>query len=274
MIYSIGGKIVQIFTDDKKMYSFDFDKNGFPAFTEKNVELINFLIDNDSNYRYDADSQNLNSTYNMIKKFGETYNIDELEQIISKIDVQNSTHQASEGSNGGNKGRRITAEYISNIENLYERLRNEDAELVNEIAEAIPTRYTFSFASKYCTYMSRYLFDADGYSIYDFILCNILPYYAWVYLGENHKANTKSKVASEYGARGKGDYKGYRNLIDRIRMKSEAFTGYNIKRVDFDHLLWYYFKGDRDVKSINGDIIYSSRITRALNMVGNNDSRL
>lgn len=265
---------MEIFTDDRRRYSFDIDKNGFPALTRKNVELINFLIDNDSNYRYDADPQNADSTYNVIRKFGETYKVDELEKIITKIDLQNSTHQASEGSRGGNRGRIITAEYISNIENLYERLKNEDAELVNEIAKAIPTRYTFSFASKYCTYMSRYLFEADGYSIYDLILCNILPYYAWVYLGENHKANRNSKVASEYGMKGNGDYKGYRDLIDRIRMKSNELTGYSIRRVDFDHLLWYYFKGDRDVKDTIGNIIYSSRITRALRIVGNDDSRL
>lgn len=266
--------IMEIFTNYKRMYSFDVDKNGFPALTEKNVELINFLIDNDSNYRYDADPQNADSTYNMIKKIGETHNVDMIEKIITKIDLQNSTHQASEGSAGGNRGRSITAEYISNIEDLYERLRNEDAELVNEIAKAIPTRYTFSFASKYCTYMSRYLFDADGYSIYDLILCNILPYYAWVYLGENHKSNKNSKVASEYGTKDNGDYQGYRDLIDRIRMKSKELTGYSIRRVDFDHLLWYYFKGDRDAKDDNGNIIYRSRITRALCMVGNNDSRL
>lgn len=265
---------MKIFTDDKKIYSFDVDKNGFPVLTEKNVDLINFLIDNDSNYRYDADPLNVDSTYNIIKKFGRTYNINELEKIVTKIDLQNSTHQSSEGPNGGNKGRNITAQYISNIDNLYERIKNEDAELVNEIAEAIPTRYTFSFASKYCTYISRYLFDADGYSIYDLILCNILPYYVWVYLGENHKSNKKSKVASEYGTKWKGDYKGYRDLIDRIRMKSNELIGYSICREDFDHLLWYYFKGDRDIKDNIGNIIHESRITRALNLVGKETSRL
>lgn len=256
-------------------FEFDLDKNGFPALTEKNVALIDFLIENDSNYRYDADSNNADSTYNLIRSCGETFDYENILKIVTKVDLQNSTHQASEGSKGGNKGRELTAAFISKIDDFYGRLKNEDPLLVNEIAKAIPTRYTFSFASKYCNYMSRYLLDGDGYSIYDKIICDILPYYAWIYLGEKYKAQKKSIVAKKFGEKDKGDYAGYRDLIDNIRSKAFEITGYMIHRVDFDHLLWYYFKGDTDVvEKESGKLIYKSRITRALELVGNPSSRL
>jgi len=142
--------------------------------------------------------------------------------------------------------------------------------LVNQIAGAIPGRYTFSFASKYCTYWSRYLLEADGYSIYDKILREILPYYAWVYIGENHMARKQSKIEKEFGQRNRGDYLGYRNLIDRIRREVECRTGYAITRKDFDHLLWYYYKGDADIKEKGSNILlHKSRTTVALEFVGN-----
>lgn len=263
---------MEIRQEKNKVYSFDMDKNGFPALTQKNVDLVNFLIDNDSNYRYDADPENNDSTYNLIKNSKETRDVEIIKKIVKKIDKQNSTHQASEGAKGGGDGINITASYISEIDNLYGRLKEEDPTLVNEIAKAIPTRYTFSFASKYCNYMSRYLFDADGYSIYDDILCKILPYYAWVYIKENHKAQKKSKIAKTFAAKDKGDYKGYRDLIDRIRQKAFEETGYKIGRVDFDHLLWYYYKGDRDIKNDEGDLVYESRITQAMKCVGEEES--
>lgn len=65
-----------------------------------------------------------------------------------------------------------------------------DASLVDEIAKALYKSdgggpYTFSFASKFCTFVSNALYDNDKYSIYDKVLNNVLPYYAWAYLGKD-----------------------------------------------------------------------------------------
>lgn len=35
----------------KNKYQFDLDSNGILALTEKNVALIHFIVENDSNYR-------------------------------------------------------------------------------------------------------------------------------------------------------------------------------------------------------------------------------
>ena len=257
-------------------YKFDVDKNGLLALTSGNVDRINFIIENDSNYRSDMDPENKESTYNYIRNHPYTRDYEVILGIVERIDIQNSTHQASSGvKQGDNRGREITAQFICDLPDFYERLKNEDAGLVNQIAGAIPGRYTFSFASKYCTYWSRYLLEADGYSIYDKILREILPYYAWVYIGENHMARKQSKIEKEFGQRNRGDYLGYRNLIDRIRREVECRTGYAITRKDFDHLLWYYYKGDADIKEKGSKILlHKSRTTVALEFVGNERSRL
>jgi len=262
-------------------YHFDMDHNGFPAFTEENVKRINFILENDSNYRFD-DEKHPDSACYCIKKLknpeSELQNKDVILEIVKRIDKQNSTRQSSMGpkkNDGKKNGRDQTAEHIKDIKNFYRRLGEGDAKLVQEIAESIKTRYTFSFASKYCTYVSRYLFEGDkekedGYCIYDKILCDILPYYAWVYLEENYKARSRSKIDEEF----RGDYEKYRNLIDRIRKSSKAITDYEISRKDFDHLLWYYFKGDRDIREgKRGKIIYKSRITKALELVPPRDRK-
>lgn len=148
---------------------------------------------------------------------------------------------------------------------------------MNEIAKALfqeegDGRYTFSFASKFCTYVSQALYQTDAYSVYDKVLHDILPYYAWAYLGERrYFAKKKSRVDVEFGIKKRedGSYQRYRDFIDAIRRRSEELTGYPISRRDFDLLLWYYFKGDRDiVDKTTKEKLYTSRTTRALAHIG------
>lgn len=254
-----------------KPYEWDLDKNHFPKFTQKNECIARFLIDNDSNYRIAGDEFD-SSTKKCVEEVGETLKLNELEKIVTSIDKQNSTHQASEGIKGGGNGREKTAKYIKNkVQNLYGRLKSGDPNLVNEIAKALlPGRYTFSFASKFCTYVSRYLYNSDKYSIYDTVLCNALPYYAWVYLGEVYIAKKKS-IINKFGMKNNGDYKGYKDLIDRIRKKSMNEIGYKISREGFDSIVWYYFKGEKDLYD---EYRYKSRITKSLELVGREDSKL
>lgn len=266
-------------------YKFDLDANGILALTEENVARINFIIDNDSNYRLFSDMDNLNSIGRYIadRKNVTPWNVDEILHIVTEIDKQNSTHQDSIGikkdannpTARNNGGRQKTAEYIYNIRGLYERLENGDASLVNDIAKALYRidgggRYTFSFASKFCTYVSQALYNSDEYSIYDKVVSDILPYYAWAYLGKDcYFGRTKSKISKVFGIDDKsGDYESYRKLIDSIRYRNKELTGYLILRKDFDHLLWYYFKGDRDLKDDKTKrTLHISRTTLALNYI-------
>lgn len=287
-----GVNVHKNFTFSEDPYEFDIDKNGFPALTTKNVVLIEFIIKHDSNYR-PLDEEGDDSISLTIKN---NYPHD-IQKIVNEIDKSNSTHLASLGK--GRKvddtpeqhdGRIITANYIVGIKNFEERLAKRDLNLVRDIAVHDSSFcYTLSFASKYCTYMARALFkgksEADNYCIFDKVICDILPYYAWVYLGEKHTRplRTKSKrdntdqndstaetkiistIKEEFGARnGKQSYSDYCRLIDDIRDKSKELSrdGYHISRKDFDHLLWYYFKGN------------NPKVLEAIKLVGDDKARL
>lgn len=295
---NITAKVSKNFDIKEYPYAFDVDRNGFPALTPQNIERINFIIHHDSNYRplkedgSDSISETIKSRIRKNKNIDDySCDYDDILAVVRIIDKLNSTRQSSLGPKikGGKGqesekelGRKITAYYISTIENFYKRLEEGDPKLVDDIAKnaispestkkAIEagkieesgwneekinsvSRYTFSFASKYCTYMARAIFEGkngeDGYCIFDKVMCDILPYYAWVYLKENHLKKKRSKIPEEFAAKGNGNYEGYRKLIDRIIQRAELLFGreypkdpfYRISRKDFDHLLWYYFKG-------------------------------
>lgn len=286
-------------------YKFDIDLIGALALTKNNVERIEFLIGNDSDYRDetsdekqsgDIESEETQSDEDpkTVAKFlsknphvwdmkNDESKVELIEKLVAIIDKANSTHQSSEGPKGeeqqkkeGNFGRERTARYIAKIDDFKNRINDCDPELVDEIAKnaisddqlygmsakyVLGGRYTFSFASKFCTYVSREISpEADAYSIYDKVVRTILPYYAFVYLGDSEITKLDwnkdlkpskdpyylfgSKDKFGKNVKGKWDYEEYANLIGKIIEANERLTGKNISRKDFDHLLWYYYKGN------------------------------
>ena len=247
--------------------AFEMDKNCFPELTAKNVALINFIIKHDSNYRPLNDEGDDSISLTIENNYPNN-----IQKIVDEIDKSNSTHLASLGK--GRKvsdtplrknGRIIAAEYIMGINDFEDRLAQRDLNLVSDIA-LHNYNYTISFASKYCTYMARALYKndkerSDNYCIFDKVICDILPYYAWYYLGKDEYARLSkprsnieespadykvvSRIKDVFGTKeSKQGYPGYCELIDNIRKKAKELSidGYHISRKDFDHLLWYYFK--------------------------------
>lgn len=226
----------------KSILNFDLDENNALDITEKNIELIKFILKNDKKYMSEFSEEN-NHIKNFIIDHKKTTDKEEILQIVKLIDKENSTHQNISGKNkGDNRGYEITAEKICKIVNFYKDLENGKPELVNKIAKSIDTRYTYSFASKYCSYMSRYLFNKDNYSIYDNVINNILPYYAYIYVDEYYIAKKCSNINTVFFNKQNGDYKKYQNLIDRIIEKVNEKKHFTISRKDFDYLLWGYYK--------------------------------
>ena len=265
--------------EEKKLLEFDYidkDKN-FIGLTRKNAELIEFIIQNDSNYRSDNDKNNKESTVNLVEKYEKNPTDDNLKKIIKSIDKQNSTHLSVDD------GLTKTTEYIYYTigqKRLAERLKNGDITLVDDIAEnALENkRYIISFASKFCTYMSRYMYNKDNFSIYDKVIKNILPYYYYKYVNKNIKykiennkkltiIDTNNKKNEEN--KKKKSYGDYNKLIIDI-LKSEEVVKEKISRKDLDHILWYYYKGDKDKKDKKDNIYYESRITRAIKSMNEN----
>ena len=98
-------------------YEFDTDQNGFPTFTQKNIDFLNGILRYDSNYSTSSDKNTpeYQSSYTGIleqddffdfsasassTKLDELGNpIDNLYRVIVSIDKINSTHLSSEGNN-------------------------------------------------------------------------------------------------------------------------------------------------------------------------------
>ena len=143
----------------------------------------------------------------------------------------------------------IMAERLSEVDNLIERLRIGDPELVVAISGFVPGWNKFSFASKFCAYMCRYLFAdgnaADNYAIYDGVLADMLPYYALKYGNTERRPflnrNSKSTIETEFRKTRK--YKEYRDLIDEILDGVYYQKGIRLSREEFDSMIWYYYKG-------------------------------
>ena len=160
-----------------------------------------------------------------------------IENIIIAVDNENSTHL-----NSDKMGRKVVKDRILSLSRLElkELLKNEKKEY--KLLSFIQTpqykveKNHFSFATKFCNYVSLILFEgtefADNYSIYDNVLRKSLSKYIKRYLNLN--VNEKSF---------ENNYKKYIGYIDSIRKKAEDLYGKKISRNGFDHLLWYYHKG-------------------------------
>ena len=260
----------------KCVYEFDTDQNGFPTFTKKNLEFLNAILHYDSPYSVFSDemTSEYRDSYAGIFESEDFFDfpasesldecdelgnpVDDLYRAIVSLDTLNSTHLSSEGKGGGNKGRAKVAAKIREYggKNLKNALEKGDIEIVGMIADRnVGGKHNFSFASKFCAYASLHALKKDNYCIYDEILQSILPYYAWMYVDDPkidctilYKRVTGKTTRNEslvYQYKEKGDYKAYRELIDAIIAGIKNKIGVEISYADFDHMLWYYFKGSK-----------------------------
>lgn len=234
-------------TDDP--YVFDTDENGCPVFTQKNILFLSALIKQDSVYNATEDvlHPEYNNTYAAMLKDGLPRDRDKLIDIVKSIDKINSTHLASEGRSGGNKGIEKAVDKILAINNLELRLKARDDKLVNEIAQ-LENKNNFSFATKFCAYVSIFAYGADNYCIYDTVVQEILPYYAFLYTEygfykDYYKINRYKNKQSRVEELCRGDYEKYRRLVDRIITGIKTVHGIDVPYKVFDLMLWYNFKG-------------------------------
>lgn len=64
---------------------------------------------------------------------------------------------------------------ITNQNNLLKQIEEGDLSVVDILSRAVNGVSKLSFASKFCSYVARYQFNSDAYSIYDNIIQGILP---------------------------------------------------------------------------------------------------
>lgn len=233
------------------MPKLDYLDRKFIDFTQNNIELIDFCLSIDSSYRDAFNPTSIGSSAYLITNEW-SFDKDTIKNICERIDKENSTHLAVSGHNkGDNKGVDAVVKKILDIADFETRLKKEDAELVNEIAKAVPKISKFSFASKFCTYVSIYKDkNPNAYSIYDKVISEILPYYEWKFLHttKNAQKNRNKKVVStietDFAKKGSFNYDGYNKLIGQIIEAINKEKKLTIDRLTFDRMLWYYYKGD------------------------------
>jgi hypothetical protein len=235
--------------------------DGLLDLTSENVAKVEAMIRYDSAYRKASSADSApnkkykGSTPYWIKQFSDLIKsspIDEQEyknlirKIVESVDRENSTHL-----NSDKVGIVEISDRICSYEpkELIELLRKPtpDYKLIKNIS--LPThptgkshkgndykaRINFSFATKFCHYMAINLFagesEADNFSIYDNVLDKAIRLYKddEVPGNKHHK-----KIVFE------GNYETYINFIDDIILQ----RGNEISRNGFDHLLWYYYKGE------------------------------
>lgn len=241
------------------------ENTRFIELNSHNYEILNYICTKvDSSYRNNFNPDNNISAWHKIKNY--SYDLDWLQsreivyEVCETIDRENSTHLAVSGFYGriGNNpnpknacGIAQMTDYIVGYKGLLGRIKNGDGSVVNDLAKAVTwekgTISKFSFASKFCTYVSRYQFDDDQYCIYDNIIQAVLPYYIYVYcdsgLALQYLRGNRSIV---HRFRDGYDYNGYRNLVDSV-IDASPLKNSNNPRQKIDLLLWYYYKGDVDL---------------------------
>lgn len=234
----------------KDAQGFELDKNDFVMLTKTNAKIAQDKVNASAK---DGDGKKSSKTrktlsaireddwakndlYQLIQNESQKKFSDGFLDIVKKINDTNSTRLSNEEQD-------CFANYISkNKDEILEQIKLGKVEVVNDLAKAgsdtSKKRHNFSFASKFCTYISRYLFnECDRFTPYDNVLQNILPYYAWVYCGDKTVENFKKNQESGYG--------NYINLIRRIIARASKIYGENQKLSlkEFDRLLWYKYKG-------------------------------
>ena len=230
--------------------------------TKDNVAKVESIIRTDSNYSSFKEANYDNDKYSpyWIKEMGKyllnpkkgasTHSFEEIvKNVVEKIDKENGTHLMADCEKD-KKGtiKKSARDFMKDKiiacnknKTLLNYLKNPDFSKENLIdILSAPTKFEngkgrrhLSFASKFCHYSCYHLFsgekEQDNYSIYDRYVREALPFYLKKYEIKNIKITDKST------------YKEYQQAIDAILDKADE----KISRNGFDHLVWYYFKGDR-----------------------------
>lgn len=156
-------------------------------------------------------------------KFPNNTNLTIVAMKVGLIDITNSTNISRYKS-------KISvvelAECIIHIDNIDERIKQGDPEVVNEIARCNGRINLFSFASKYCCYHNKNLYGRDDYSILDTVLKDSLPKYFDDITSRQIELWQKNF-----------QYKEYNDYI--TRKLDELGIALDFRKRKFDHFVWF-----------------------------------
>ena len=229
----------------ERYYSLDLVDNKFPRITEKNLAFIKAILSIDSNYR--ADFLQNGGTYTQdLREHGFPKTKKNLKDVLDSLNKMNSTR--GDVGDSINKMADFLCDRVG-LEKAAARIQQGDLSIVTELANANPDRFNISLASKFCTYCSQICFGGDSFSKYDRVVSTVLPYYAWLYLGENRWVRTsrrETRISLTTKDSKDWSYESYCELIGRIVKAICEKEKIAVTRQDFDWVVWYFFKGDKE----------------------------
>lgn len=250
-----------------------------PALTRKNANFIEAVVGLDSNYNRDGDmnaqpDRGFNPFTNISSSDGKycgssAYWFHKMENdgnfeecllgAIISIDRTNSTHLES-AVQGRRKMKDIIMGKCKNVSDLKRELNrdfriNPKEHLIGlmsvdlEAKKRGTVRSNLSFASKFCSYASLFLKTQLEYSKYDNVVASHLDGYIKLYLKDSsikqneYKHSSSNKNKSSDRLKYTVDiYIRYYQLIGDI-IASLQKDSISIDRNEFDHIVWYGFKG-------------------------------
>ena len=186
--------------------------------SNETMEEIELLVHNTENYGPENEL-----ITRCLRKFPENTDPDIVAMKIGLIDITNSTHLSQHKS-------KISmvelADIISSIPDIDARIAIGDPENVNKIAKSNGKVNLFSFASKYCCYHNRNLYERDDYSILDTVLKEYLPrYFDDITRGQIQKWQDSF------------NYQAYNDYISKKLDEYGITVSYRKRK--FDHFVWY-----------------------------------
>lgn len=267
-------------------YQFDVDQNGVPLFTDKNIDFVNGMVENDSNYNQ-TDREDVRKLFEGMFDDDPRKRMACIGRAVYEIDNENSTHLTAIGRHKVNDimkkldlkpmvvekmpddgeeekiitgGVLFTSQIINGIEDLKERLNEGDDRLVSEIAHASKTylneahaadvnKSNFSFATKFCHWTCQYLKLGDKYCIYDKVVASVFPYFV-----DNYASGELASWDCCRTKRVKGA-KGSQELVSTIENYKKDDDGYTKYRNLYDAVLEGINKW-RSENNQNGEIGY------------------
>lgn len=236
------------------------------ALTRKNADFIEAVVELDSNYRNDRDTNNETSAAYCFKQMLIEPNRYEayLKNSIDVIDRTNSTHLEST-IDGRKKMASIIKKYCPTPNDLKKAVivnptKEKHDNLFYELCVTMVNHKgdkanNLSFASKFISYARQFLNDNDtSFSKYDSVVSRKLSLYENIYVDRdvkivNSKYQNKPSHRRELNDLDKQiytyeKYLEYMAAIDSILDCLKKDNGIIISKEEFDHIIWYSSKGN------------------------------
>ena len=223
---------------NKGVLTYENPTNLVKLSLDNSIKIEN-MISNDDRYKFlfskivfDSCCELNTSTH--VKEFKRDR--DSYTAVLIMIDSDNSTQVF--GKNRKDFYRIINF-IINDEERFYERLKNNDISLVNDLINQC-SENLISFCSKVCKFLNQWMFNGDGYYIYDYYVLNIIPYYLEYY--KNNYSEEYKSLNIDVSKINDRDYCYFYNLLSKVHSLRNYEFKDSISKDLLDHIMWYSYR--------------------------------